>query len=191
MGSQRARWDWGTFTSLQPVRSGERGLYSVCCPSLPLQAFCFSFIVPPECLSLLPPDLTVGCSSYRPQFSNTIAFKQVLFSLEAHLCLLWVGRSKHIVGCRWAGWWQIHCLYIWTLFHDLIVSEKTCRATSSLRNTAPWFSVTCGRGLESMIRISRWVAFITFISNGFHSCLLLRKIEFMFFSCQVIVTFIF
>lgn len=35
------------------------------------------------------------------------------------------------------------------------VSEKTCRATSSLRNTARWFSVTCGRGLESMIRISR------------------------------------
>ena len=60
-------------------------MYSVRCPSLPLQAFCFSFIVPPECLSLLPPDLTVGCSSYRPQFSNTIAFKQVLFSLEAHL----------------------------------------------------------------------------------------------------------
>ena len=153
--------------------------FVLCCPSLSLQAFCFPFTVSPECLSLLSPGLTVGCSSCRPQFSYTSEFKRVRVSLKAHL---WVGSSTHVVGCRWAGWWQIHCLYIWTLFHNLTVSEKTCRATSSLRNTAPWFSVTCGRGLESMIRISRWVAFITFISNGFQSCLLLRKIECMFFS---------
>lgn len=53
-------------------------------------------------------------------------------------------------------------LYVWALLHNLPVSEKTCRAISSLRNIARWFSGTCGRGLELMIKISRWVAFIMF-----------------------------
>ena len=85
-GVTKSRTRPGDFHFTPP--GGGHGLCCVCCPSLTLQAFRFSFTVPPERLSLLPPHLTVRCSSYRPQFSYTSVFKRV--------------RSKPI--CAFCGW---------------------------------------------------------------------------------------
>lgn len=85
------------------------------------------------------------------------------------LCPLWPGNSKHyfleLAGGRFkSGYLSVFLSFV----PQYPVSEKTCRATSSSRNTARWFSETCGRGLESTIRISRWAAFATFASNVLH-----------------------
>lgn len=128
---------------------------SLCCPSRPRQALCFSFTVSPACLSLLSPGSYCGfwLAPWNPPVPS-VGQEPPSASLAA--------------GEHDGGRFESGSLFVRLNFIPQPVSEKTCRATSSLRNTARWFSVTCGRGLELMIRISRWVAFVTFVSHGFH-----------------------